>query len=402
MRIGRLMRQSMTALSRNPMRSFLVMLGVVVGIAALTVVVSMAKATNRKVMKRVNNFGPTAIMLFAGGGKNVPGVDPSVATLTLEDVKSIESQIRGVRLTCPQIMRMRIPAIYGDQSTEVTLHSGPADWQDAWDWYVSDGEFFTEQDYASMARVIVIGQTVARTLFQGSNPIGETIRIRNINFQVKGVLPPKGTAPAGGDMDDRVVIPLTTAMRRVFNVTTISAVRIRMNDASEVQRAAAEIRVLMRERHHIHPPDLDDFRVITPDVIAGLSELVAGTLNKVLIAVTALSLIVGGIVLMNLMLLSVTERRHEIGLRRALGGKRRDILLQFLFESLALTSTGGLTGLVVGIGAAFIIGKATTNATALSWEPLVLAVALSLLVGLVFGLVPARRASRMPPVQALR
>jgi putative ABC transport system permease protein len=402
MRIARLIRQSMSALGRNRMRSFLVMIGVVIGIAALTVVVSMAKAANRKVMQRVNNFGSTAIMLFAGGGKNVPGVDPSAATLTLDDVKAIESQIRDIRLTCPMVMRMRVPAIYGDQSTEVTLQSGPAIWQEAWDWYVTDGDFFNEQEYSSMARVVVIGQTVARTLFQGANPVGETIRIRNTNFQVKGVLPPKGIAPAGGDMDDRIVIPLTTAMRRLFNVTTISNARLRVNNPGEVQRAATEIRALLRERHHIHPPDLDDFRVVTPDVIAGLSEMVAGTLNKILIAVTAVSLVVGGIVLMNLMLLSVTERRHEIGLRRALGGKRRDILLQFLFESIALTSTGGLVGLVVGIGTAVVVGKATTNATALSWEPLVLAVGLSLLVGLVFGLAPARRAAKMPPVQALR
>jgi putative ABC transport system permease protein len=159
---------------------------------------------------------------------------------------------------------------------------------------------------------------------------------------------------------------------------------------------------LLRERHHIHPPDLDDFRVITPDVIAGLSEMVSGTLNKILISVTALSLLVGGIVLMNLMLLSVTERRHEIGLRRALGGKRKDILLQFLFESIVLTSAGGLTGLVVGIGAAIIVRKATNSPIALSWEPLVLAVVLSLLTGLLFGLIPARRAAKMPPVQALR
>jgi putative ABC transport system permease protein len=402
MRIARLMRQSMTALGRNPMRSFLVMLGVIIGIASLTIVVGMAKAANRKVMQRVNNFGPTAIMLFAGGGKNVPGVDPSAATLTLDDVKVVESQIRGIRLACPMVMRMRVPAIYGDQSTEVTLQSGSESWQEAWDWYVSDGDFFSEQDCSSMARVVVIGQTVARTLFQGANPVGETIRIRNVNFQVKGVLPARGIAPAGGDMDDRVVIPLTTAMRRVFNVTTISAARLRVNDPGEVHRAAAEIRALLRERHHILPPDLDDFRVVTPDVIAGLSEMVAGTLNKILIAVTALSLVVGGIVLMNLMLLSVTERRHEIGLRRALGGKRRDILLQFLFESIVLTSTGGLTGLVIGLGSAIAVRKATGSAIAVSWEPLVLAVALSLLVGLVFGLVPARRAAKMPPVQALR
>jgi putative ABC transport system permease protein len=402
MRTGRLMRQSMIALGRNRMRSFLVMLGVIVGIAALTVVISMAKAANRKVMKRVNNFGPTAIMVFAGGGKNVPGVDPSVATLTLDDVKAIESQVRNIRLTCPMVMRMRIPVIYRDQSTEVTLQSGPPNWQEAWDWSVSDGDFFSEQEYASMARVAVIGQTVVRTLFQGANPIGETIRIRNINFQVKGVLPPRGVAPNGGDMDDRLIIPLTTAMRRVFNVTSISNARLRVNDPREVQAAAAEVRALLRERHHIHPPDLDDFRVITPDVIAGLSQMVAGTLNKILIAVTTLSLVVGGIVLMNLMLLSVTERRREIGLRRALGGKRRDILLQFLFESVVLTSSGGLAGLVLGTGATLIVARATKNPAIVSWEPLALAIVLSLLLGLAFGLVPARRAAKLPPVRALR
>jgi putative ABC transport system permease protein len=396
------MRQSITALGRNPLRSFLVMLGVIVGIAALTVVVGMTKAANLKVMKRVNNFGPTAIMLFAGGGKNVPGVDPSAATLTLDDVKTIESQIKGIRLSCPMVMRMRIPIIYGDQSTEATMQSGAVNWQEAWDWYVSDGEFFNEQEYSSMARVAVIGQTIARTLFQGVDPVGETIRIRNVNFQVKGVLPSKGIAPAGGDMDDRIVIPLTTAMRRVFNVTTISSARLRVSTPGEVQHTAAEIRSLLRERHHIHPPDLDDFRVITPDVIAGLSEMVSGALNKILIAVTALSLIVGGIVLMNLMLLSVTERRHEIGLRRALGGKRSDILLQFLFESIALTGAGGLAGLAVGTISVIITRKATKSPIALSWESLFLAVVLSLLVGLIFGLIPARRAAKMPPVQALR
>ena len=338
MRTLRLMRQSIIAFGRYPMRSFLVMLGVIVGIAALTVVVSMAKATNRKVMKRINNFGPTTIMLFAGGGKNVPGVDPSVVTLTLEDANAVESQIRGVTLICPMVIRMRVPVIYRDQSTEATLQAGEVNFQEAWEWYITDGDFFDEQEYSSMARVAVIGQTIARTLFQGTNPVGETMRIANANFKVKGILSPKGTAPAGGDMDDRIIVPLTTAMRRMFNVTSLSSVRIRMSNPQQVQQAAAEIRALMRERHQIQPPDLDDFRVITPDVIAGIGEMVSSTLNKVLLAVTALSLIVSGIVLMNLMLLSVSDRRREIGLRRALGGKRRDILLQFLFESIALTS----------------------------------------------------------------
>jgi putative ABC transport system permease protein len=402
MKIGRLMGQSMKSLGRNRLRSFLVMLGVIVGIAALTVVVSMAKAANQKVMQRVNNFGPTAIMLFAGGGKNVPGPDPTVATLTFDDAKAVESQIPGVAMICPQVMRLRVPASYRDQSTEVTVQGAATNYQDAWNWYVADGDFYDDQDYATMSRVAVIGQTIVRELFGGANPIGESIQIGNTTFKVKGVLPPRGTSPMGGDMDDRVVVPLTTAMRRLFNVTTLTMVRVRVDGVSDVKRVAQEIRALMHERHNIRPPDLDDFRVVASDAVAALSAEVSGTLNKILLAVTALSLIVGGIVLMNLMLLSVTERRHEIGLRRALGGKRRDILLQFLFESVFLTSSGGFAGLVLGIGSAILVGRMTKNATAISWEPLIMSVALSLLVGLIFGLVPARRASKMPPVDALR
>ncbi len=402
MRTWRLFKQSMIALGRNKTRSFLVMLGVIVGIAALTVVVSMAKGANRKVMQRVNNFGPTAIMLFAGGGKNLPGPDPTVATLTLDDAKAVESQVRGVKFICPQVTRPMMPASYRDRSYEVTVIGAGTSWQEAWDWYVSSGDFYDEQDYSGMARVAVIGQTVVRELFQGANPIGETIRIANANFKVKGVLPPKGTSPMGTDMDERVIIPLTTAMRRTFNVSTFTNVRVRVASVRDVQRVASEIRALIRERHNIRPPDVDDFRVVTPDIIAGLSEMVSGTLNRVLLAVTALSLIVAGIVLMNLMLLSVTERRHEIGLRRALGGKRRDVLLQFLFESIALTSSGGLLGLVLGVAASLVVGGLTAKRMEISWEPVALALGLSLLVGLAFGLLPARRAARLHPVEALR
>jgi putative ABC transport system permease protein len=402
MRIGRLMQQSMTALGRNRLRSFLVMLGVIVGIAALTVVVSMAKATSLKVMQGVNKFGTTAIMLFAGGGKNVPGADPTVVTLTLDDAKAVESQITGVALICPMVMRSGIPVTYSEQSSEATVQGATTNWQEAWDWYVLDGDFYDEQDSATAARVAVIGQTVARQLFQGANPIGETIRIAGANFTVKGVLSSKGTSPMGSDMDDRVIVPVTTAMRRMFNVTTLSVVRIRVAGVSDVQRVAKEIRALIHERHRIQPPDQDDFRVVASDTIAALSQAVSGTLNKILLAVTAVSLVVGGIVLMNLMLLSVTERRHEIGLRRALGGRRRDILLQFLFESLALTTAGGVVGLALGAAAAVVMGSVTTSPTVLSWEPLAMGVGLSVLVGLVFGLAPARRASRISPVEALR
>ncbi|MCW5979625.1 MAG: ABC transporter permease [Bryobacteraceae bacterium] len=402
MRTWRLLKQSTTALGRNKTRSFLVMLGVSIGIAALTVVVGMAQGANKIVMRQVQTFGPTTIMLFAGGGRNEPGADPTVVTLTLDDAQAVETQIPGIRMVCVQAMRPRVLVSYRDQASEVTVGGASGNFQESWEWYVEEGEFFTEQDLNGMARVAVAGQTVASTLFQGVSPIGETIRINNANFTVTGLLSSKGSSAGGGDMDDRIIIPITTAMRRTFNTVGLTNVRITAMKADDVQRVANEVRALIRERHMIQPPELDDFRVVTPDVIAGLSQLVAGTLNKVLLAVTILSLVVGGIVLMNLMLLSVTDRRHEIGLRRALGGRQRDVLLQFLFESLLLTISGGLIGLVAGAGAALVVRSWSVQPIVLSWEPVAVALALSVLVGLVFGLLPARRAAGLHPVEALR
>jgi putative ABC transport system permease protein len=402
MRTWRLAKQSVTALGRNRTRSFLVMLAVIIGIAALTVVVGMAKGANRKVMERVRAFGPTTVMLFAGGGKDLPGPDPRVITLTLEDAKAAETQIRGIRMICPQVMRPRVPLSFRELSTAATVIGAAGNFQESWEWYVEDGEFFDEQDIKSMARVVVLGQTVTRELFPGGNAVGETIRLGNAGFKVKGVLALKGVTPAGGDMDDRVIIPITTAMRRAFNTVGLTHVRITTASPGDVPRVAAEVRALLRERHQVRPPELDDFRVVTPDIIAGLGQLVAGTLNKVLLAVTALSLLVGGIVLMNLMLLSITERRREIGLRRALGGRKSDLLQQFLFESLILTLMGGLIGLVAGAGLTVSLRTLTSRPMELSWEPALWALALSVLVGLLFGLLPARRAAGLHPVNALR
>ena len=402
MRIMRLLNQSFAGMGRNKLRAFLVMAGVIVGVAALTVIVSMSKAADRRIMKQISNFGPTAMMIFAGGGQNATGADPSVTTLTLDDAEAIEKQVRGVTLTCPMINRSQRTVSYQDVSTTAMVSGVVATYREAWDWELESGEFFDEQDFSAMARVAVIGKTPARELFGEASPVGETIRIQNASYRIKGVLQAKGAGPTGGDMDNRILIPLSTAMRRAFNVTSVALIRVRVGRQGEVEPVAAEIRALLRERHRIRPPDLDDFRVTTPTAIANLAQSASGTLNTVLMAVTSISLVVGGIVLMNVMLLAVTERRQEIGLRRALGGRRTDIMLQFLFESTSLTLAGGIAGLALGVAAVMVMGRWGGRPAEISWEPLALAVAVSLAVGLVFGLAPARRAARLHPVDALR
>ena len=225
-------------------------------------------------------------MLFAGGGKNLPGADPTVATLTLDDAKAVETQVRGVKSICPQVMRPMVPASYRDRSYEVTVIGAGTAWQDGLGLVHHIRGFLRRAGlcgYGPRGRHRT-GQWFASS-FKGPIRSARRSGLPNANFKVKGVLPAKGTSPMGTDMDERVIIPLTTAMRRTFNVSTFTMVRVRVSAVGDVQRVASEVRALIRERHNIRPPDLDDFRVVTPDIIAGLSQMVAGTLNRVLLAV---------------------------------------------------------------------------------------------------------------------
>jgi putative ABC transport system permease protein len=232
--------------------------------------------------------------------------------------------------------------------------------------------------------------------------MGEHIYINNVRMTVKGVLERRGVSPMGGDFDNRVVLPFTTAMRRVMNIDHVGAIRIIVKDPSRLHDRTEAIRTLIHERHHITPPEEDDFRLVTPLVIADLARGTSRTLSLLLMALAALSLIVGGVVLMNILLISVSERRREIGLRRAVGATRRDIQAQFLTESLAVTIVGMLAGCVLGVGVCLALGRFTPMPVALSWEPVALGLAFALLVGTFFGVQPARKAAGFNPVEALR
>jgi putative ABC transport system permease protein len=373
-----------------------------VGITALVVIMAVGEATEKRVSKRVNNFGPTAMIVIPGGGRDLPPPDPNVTTLVPEDAVVIREQIGGLSIVSPLVREMAVTLRYGNSQFQAAVFGVESNWHAAWSWEVSEGAGITEQDVATLSRVCVLGQTVKRELFGEKDALQERIYVGRIGFTVKGVLQERGVSPGGGDMDGRIIIPITTAMRRVFNREHLSMIRVLTEDPQLMSQQVEEIRALMRERHSIRRPEEDDFRIVTPLSIAEMARGVSGTLSTLLAALACLSLVVGGIVLMNIMLISVTERKREIGLRRAVGARKRDILMQFLIESLSVSLLGMLIGGTLGWGITKLLVKTTAIAATLTWEPFVMGAALALLVGLLFGMQPARRAARLHPVEALR
>lgn len=402
MRFTRIAGEGIQSLKINKLRTFFMMAGTIVGIAALTVIMAIGKGTEKRVMKRLENFGPRAIMLIAGGGKDLPPPDLTVTTLTLDDADAIRDEIDGLEIVSPMAWKFQVNVTRGANLHQARVWGVEANWHEAWNWHVVDGDPLTDQDVAAKARVCVIGETVRRELFGQGNALGERLYINKVALTVKGVLESRGTTPMGTDFDSCVIIPITTAMRRVMNVDHVGAIRLVSKDTSLISQQAEAVRALIHERHHITPPEEDDFRLITAAVIAKLVKGTAGTLLLLLVSLAALSLLVGGVVMMNILLIAVAERTREIGLRRAVGATRGDIFAQFLTESLAVTILGTVLGSLLGLGLSLLLPRITPIPAIVSWEPFALALAFALLVGTSFGVQPARRAARLHPVEALR
>jgi putative ABC transport system permease protein len=402
MRLLRISREGSRALTGNKLRTFFMLAGTMIGIAALTVIMAIGKGTEKKVMKRMENFGLRALMLISGGGKDLPPPDFSVTTLTLDDADAVRNQVQGVEAVAPAAFKPRMPIKAGGSQTQAHVFAVEPNWHDAWDWHVIEGDPIEGEDVATLSRVCIIGQTLNKDLFGDESGVGETIQIQNVRFRVKGILKHKGTSPMGTDFDNRALIPLTTGMRRLFNQDHITYVRIKVKDLDHIQSVKKQVRQLIHERHHITPPQEDDFRIVSAKAVGELARGTSGTLSVLLIALAGLSLIVGGVVLMNILLISVAERVKEIGLRRAVGATRRDILSQFLTESLAVTFLGMALGCALGLGVCAILKRVTPLPVIVSWEPFALAAAFAFLVGTVFGVHPARKAAALNPVDALR
>ena len=403
MKTGRIVQSSFRSLGKNKLRTFLMMIGIVIGITAVTMVVSAGVGAQKRVMSRVEKFGSKSMMVFAGGGRELgrPSGE-QVATLKRGDRDAMLRQIRTIAGAAPFNRLPERTVSYRESSRTATVFGVTPDWAPVWDWGAARGRFITDEDEQRMARVCVIGRTVLQELFGEHDPIGEQIRIGSVPFEVVGVLEAKGTSPGGGDMDNRIMIPLSTFMRRIANVDHLAGIKVLLHDEREMGRAAETIRGLLRERHVLAPGEPDDFRIITPTEVTRFAEKVAGTFNVLLVLVAAVSLVAGGFVNANIMLISVSERRGEIGLRKAVGALDRDIRLQFTLESLAVTLTGGIVGLVLGFAGALILGAFTDIPVAVSWEGVALGIVFSTMVGLIAGIQPARRAAALQPVDALR
>jgi putative ABC transport system permease protein len=275
-------------------------------------------------------------------------------------------------------------------------------WTWVWNWNIDEGRFISAEDDSRMARVCVLGPTVKKELFGETDPIGEQIRIGNVPFEVIGIMQVRGTSPGGGDMDNRVFIPLQTLMRRTANIDYLSGIKVHLKSIKDIDNTSANIKSILRESHKLAEGEPDDFRIITPTEVTKFAEKVSGTFNLFLVLVAGISLIAGGFVIANIMLISVSERKNEIGLRKAVGARSKDIQMQFLLETITITFIGGVIGVVLGFIGAKILSLITEMPASYSWEGILTGVIFSSLVGLIAGMQPAKRASSLDPIEALR
>jgi putative ABC transport system permease protein len=391
------------ALARNTMRSTLTMLGIIIGVAAVIAMVAVGQGAKAQVESQIASIGSNLLMVFPGsttqGG--VHAGSGSVTTLTEDDAFAIQKEVSSVRLAAPSLRNVaQVVSANLNWSTAVT--GSTPEYFVVRDWSFESGGPFTQSDYDGATKVGVIGKTVATNLFGSQDPIGQIIRIQNVPFKVIGVLSPKGQSAMGQDQDDTVIIPLSTLQKRIMGVTYVQAIMVSANSPEETVTAEGEIRLLLHQRHHIPPGQDDDFTVRNMKDIAAAAEASSQIMTLLLGSIASVSLIVGGIGIMNIMLVSVTERTREIGIRMAVGARSRDILLQFLVEAVVLSLAGGVLGVILGVASSRIISAFVHWPTIISLTSILLASFFSIAIGVFFGLYPARRAASLDPIEALR
>ena len=402
MRIFKNLRQALRGLKLNRANTLLMTLGVMVGIASLTVIVAIGFGIKVKVLNRISNmgFGPESFSVMAGAGKMFFSRSKNTTSMSLQDAEDLLA-LPTVRLVVPR-QRKRMQIINKKEFTSTRVYGVTPDWQRARGWDVVDGVFLSDSDLDRKKKVMVLGSTPARKLFKVTDPIGKMVRLQNNYYEVIGLLQEKGLTESGYDPDDRALIPLTTSMSRLTRETHLHSIKVVTLDASQVPKTMEAVKRVLRRNHNLSILSEDDFRFVTPEGIMEWVTESAQAMNRMLILISTVSLLVGGIIIMNILLVSISERVREIGIRRCFGARKSDITLQFLFESILVSLLGGILGIGLGLSISFGLKRLDILPTQVTWEPFVLSFVFCTLIGLIFGIHPARKAALMSPEESIR
>jgi putative ABC transport system permease protein len=394
---------ALRALLRNKIRSALTMLGIIIGVASVIAMVGLGQGAQKQVQDQISSMGTNMLIVSAGSQRmsgGVRGGGGTASTLTVDDAEAIAS-LPSVLDVSPSVTAP-VTLVYGNQNWTTRAEGVDLSWLAIRNRGVASGEFFSAADVRAASRVAVIGQTVASELFGGGDPVGQTIRIRNLAFRVAGVLVPKGQTQWGQDQDDTVVIPYTTAMKKLLATNFVPTIYVSAPSTEATFEAEAQIAQLLRERHSIRAGEEDDFSVRNLTDIAEAAQQTTRVMTMLLGSIAGVSLLVGGIGIMNIMLVSVTERTREIGIRMAVGARSKAVERQFLIESIVLGLAGGIVGIAVGVGISFALSKVFNWPALISPTAIVVSAAFSMAIGVFFGYYPARKASNLDPIEALR
>ena len=399
---------ALRALRTNRTRSVLTMLGIIIGVAAVIAMVGVGSGATERIQEQIQSIGSNLIIVLPGSvsSNGVRLGSGGVSTLTEDDAKAIATDCPSVALSAPTV-RGGVQIVYGNNNWATTVQGVTPDYMTLRDYTMLSGQFFTTQDVDAAAKTAVLGETVAQNLFGDSSPTGQVVIIKNVPFTVAGVLTPKGQSPTGQDQDDVILLPISTAMQKVLgankaNARAVGSVMVQAINPQAMDQAIQEVEGLLRERHRVLPGLEDDFSIRNLTEVFAAQETSAKVMAILLGAIASVSLIVGGIGIMNIMLVSVTERTREIGLRLAVGAKRQDILSQFLVEAVTLSLVGGIIGIGVGVTASVVISRFAQWSTNISLLSVIASFLFSALVGVFFGYYPARKAAFLNPIEALR
>ena len=403
MNLAALIQLGLGALTRNRLRAALTVLGIVIGVAAVIATLAIGQGAREAVQAQIRALGANTLTVIpgtitAGGARGGMG---TITTMTTDDAAAIRRDCPAVDAVAPGVRTLG-QVVYGNQNWNTQIQGTTGDFSIIRQWPIESGVGITDSDVRGAAKVCVLGASVVRQLFADSDPVGQTVRIKDVPFRVVGVLAYKGGTGWGGDQDDTVLIPLTTAQRKLMGITYVNWISVSAVSEPQVNDAVQQITDLLHQRHRIQAGESDDFFIRTQLEAATTAESTSRVMTLLLASIAAVSLVVGGIGIMNIMLVSVTERTREIGIRRAIGARRRDILLQFLVESAILSLAGGALGVVLGVVSAALISQLARWPTLIQPGAVLLAFGFASLVGLFFGFYPARRASTLDPIEALR